>query len=470
MNRFLALMALSVTGLLLFSTAATAWHMPNENEHVKFTSIAGDARVQTDGADCIEAVGHSINGEEKSHCIVLYAHNYDLLQPVPINVQRPPECFPDLAQGFTGTPGIEPFWTFSRAVLYSSAGFVEYEESRCASENYKPRIHPERGLTSDILIDRSADILGYWYLSVDTAEFTPAGQDGHNNGLNMGVMPCVTVEMVLQTGRFPGSGTTLATGRTTKTMVTTPDVLGDAPDLPAQPPDPCEGSDGDIAPGRVTEFKVNLGKATADIPEHAGYIIIVRWFQHDGGNSEEENNVIMREWNRHNGADYPNRVIIPVQESIRIERIRVQEFDSKLYFHTVLNSPWGSYDVDTRNIRVEVFKENGEAVPLQHLAEPILRYSVDHDGHFKPVNATFPWDYKKENLPDGRYTVKVTVPNWQHTAEATRSSSFGITASGVESDDDERPPPIEEESPMGALLVTSLALFAALGIALRRRR
>ena len=62
------------------------------------------------------------------------------------------------------------------------------------------------------------------------------------------------------------------------------------PELPAAP-DPCPEDTGDMQPGRVTEFEVNLQKATADIPEHAGYIVIVRWYQHDGGNSEDQNYV-----------------------------------------------------------------------------------------------------------------------------------------------------------------------------------
>lgn len=427
MKRILLMIAaVGLTAMLVLGNPSVASHWANENPHEKFTSEAGDPAYIEDAQDCWDQIGE--DGDR--HCVVLYGHVFDLLNAVPINIQRPSPNCDSLARGFTSTPPVEPYWSFNRISLFSSPGFVEYNQNDCDS----PRLHPERGLTSDVNVAQDVDILGYWYMSADMFEVNAIGLNTGGQGPlpHMGVLPCLTVRMELHTQRFVGQGELLAAGQTTKTVVSTPYGQGINEELPIpQPPCPSDQDPGGVMNAtEVTEFKINLGQISREIREHEGFVVGVQWWFHDMGDPDwSQDKVYHREWNLHTGPDYPNRIVLAVEDSVRVERVQPQLFDGKIYIHSVLNSPWGSYDVDTQNIRVQVFDENGNEVAdhtSAHMADPILRYSVDHDGHFKPVNATFPWDFEQEGLEPGDYTIRVTVTNWQHTHDAYREAGFTI--------------------------------------------
>jgi PGF-CTERM protein len=188
-------------------------------------------------------------------------------------------------------------------------------------------------------------------------------------------------------------------------------------DPPVPVPDPCvDEATKTIYPnlnvGPVTEFPVNMGSASGIIPKAEAFVIHVEWRQF----SQTGQKVAQREWNVHTGVNYRNRLVIPVMNPLQVEEVRPQLFEDKIYIHGVFNSPWGSYDVDIGSLMVEILKPDGTPLETSNIGEPILKYSVDHDAHFKPVNATFPWEYKKDNLPPGTYKVRLHTMNWQHTA------------------------------------------------------
>jgi hypothetical protein len=317
-------------------------------------------------------------------------------------------------------------------------------------------------------------------MSADDLEFNAVGLGtGPNSATpSLGVMPCFTLRMELWTQRFVGQGELLASGETTKTIVSTPYGGSQEMDLPAPQPLCPNGEqpEGEMVAEEVTEIRVDMGNIAREIREHEGFVVGVQWWFHDMGDPSWSNDkVYHREWNLHTGPDYPNRIVLAVEDSIRVERVQPQLFDGKIYIHSVLNSPWGSYDVDTANLRVQLFDSSGSEVPLSHVGEPILRYSVDHDGHFLPVNATFPWDFQQEDLPPGEYSIRVSATNWQHTADAYRERTFNIREDmTVDPGDDEDWEGFTrtdvEESPGLTVVAAILGAVVLTGIVSLRRR
>jgi hypothetical protein len=452
--------------MLLSGPTAVAYHWDDEQDNTSFMSHAGDENVQRDGGECFNATREL----EGTHCVVLYGHVFGLLNAVPINVQSPADCAPDLARGFSGEVHLGEK---NKIDLYSSPGFVEYSTERCGgSKDEEPRLHPERGLSSDIRVSEEVPIYGYWYLSADSAEFSPLGiGSGEDAEPSMGVMPCVSVRMQMWTQRHIGQGTLLAEGTTTKTVVSTPQAAGDTSASNGLIVDPCPGADGTIDPQQVTEFQVALEPVTElTIPEHEGYVIGVKWYQHDGGDPADDPNIMQREWNLRTGSQYPNRIVMAVEDSIRIDDMRLVEFGGSLWIVADINTPWGSYDVDTANIRLEFEDADGQPVPIDHLAEPRLDYSVDHDGHYDPVNVRYEWDHRNEDLPPGTYTVRLVATNWQHTEDAIAERTFTLHEQGTLQVDGSIDETDINESAFPPLVIAMIAMLVPLLRATGRRR
>lgn len=380
--------------------------------------IPGRDEIKEDGKACFDAADPAV-----VTCTVLYGHLFNLLDPVPINVQFPNEQCHDLDRGFTSVPTVGPF-DQAKQDLYSSPGFVEYEQGSIKDGVCDPRLHPERGITSDVIIDTSIPIMFYWYMSADTDDVSLAADP---RDVNTGAMPCLEVTVQLWTGRHPGQGTLLAQGKSTRTVLSS--KVAPETDLPT--PDPCvDPATATIYPNlqikKVHEFPVNLGPALGNIPKVEAFVIHVEWRQFSQTGSQK---FAQREWNVHTGVEYRNRLVVPVLNPQRVEEVRPQLFEEKIYIHGVFNSPWGSYDVDPSSLKVEILKPDGSVFESSNLGEPILKFSVDHDAHFRPVNATFPWEYKKDNLPPGTYKIRMSSLNWQHTAGASNEATIELPSS-----------------------------------------
>jgi hypothetical protein len=476
LNQKLATFAILVAALMLLSPLASA-----QSQTEKFDSYSGDENTRDDGAKCFD----EIDGRDDLSCVVLYGHPFDLNNIMYINVQRPPSYLEDLSRGLTGAPGVEAVTGrgSNEFTLASSPGFVEYR-----GPDVDPGLHPERGLTADVELASDVDIFGYWYLSADFDEFSPLGIDKipDNSPVepgadpSYGIMPCLTVRMVLQEGRHFGNGEILAEGRTTKTIVTGMHLEGTG--NPGIPDHPCaDGHTAEVDINDVIEFEVNLGKASGAISAAQGFIVFVHWWNHAPGSPNNPDKVYMHQWNLRSGSEYMPRIVVPLANPIWFEGpVRPQFFDGKLFFRGTINSPWGSYDVDTGNIKVEVFDANGAPVAMNNLEEPILRYSVDHDGHFKPVNAAFPWDFRADNVPPGEYTVRMTAMNWQWTGEASReariiihediSKSQAIDSDGQVTTGDPTQLGDAEESPTTIVPLLTVGILGLLGLFRIRRR
>lgn len=335
--------------------------------------------------------------------VALYCHIYDLLQPVPMNTQ--PMIDVDVARGF-GSPTVTALAAgdgLNDMYFYSTAGFVEYNVSA-----EKPRIHPERGVSYDVLLDRGADVLARWYMSVRPLDVPQAGSPG-GGGPEVGLMPQFTVRMEMRTGNAvggaPEDGELIAAGEATL------------------PPEAW------LVQGPV-EFLVNLGKPQLDIPGTEGFHVWVRWFNAN----TEATSVAQRDWVLHTGAKYPNGLVLPVLNPVAMYSVRPEPLGDSIAIHSILNSPLGNYDVDPASLELSVegpTKRTGADLPLS-----IVHLTYAHNHHYEPMKATWLWNWRAEEAPPGEYKVTVKGWNLQRTAFAEKTASFTLSPDGAATYDD----------------------------------
>jgi hypothetical protein len=393
---------LSLIMLLLAASQVAAWHWDVEVENRRHGAMAGDPRVIADAQECWKTLPEN----STAACIVLYAHVIDVERPVPANTQRPSDCWPETSLGAGGALR-EP-----RIILHSTLGFVEYSDAAagetCAQT---PRVHPESGLLDTVRLARDIPIRAHWFLSADALPGDEAA---------VGAQPCVTVQMVLQTGRSVGEGEVIAEGSVTKTILSTPPGVGDVP-LGVQ--DPCPGATGTIDGETVTEFVIDLGPARADIPRDTGFLVHVEWHQAES-TQQDQPAAMQPDWKVRTGSEHLNRIILPVEQAITVRALSLERHADRHYVHAALASPLGAYDIDTANLRLELLDAQDDPIPIRHLEPPILRYSLTVDGDPRPLNVTWPWQSDREALPPGTYTLRLSAANWQHSAVATGSVEY----------------------------------------------
>ena len=374
----------------------------------------------------------------------LYAHIYDLLQPVPINTQ--PMIDLDLARGF-GSPsvaGAGPLETPASLRFVSTPGLVEYN----LTEDGFPRMHPERGISYDVLLDTSKPVTGRFFLGARALDVPQAGQTG---GPEAGVLPALTVRMTMRVGDDIGSdldaGEIIAQGQT----MLAPDQW------------PVNGA--------PVEVVVDMGTPLKDrIPGDEAFNTLIEWFNAETPDGAAR--VTQRDWVVHTGERYPNRVDVTVANPIAIYSLRPTPLgDSKLTIHAVMNSPFGNYDLDVPNITMSI---QGPSAPRGIAAPLVVQRSFEHNHHYEPVELTWVWDYRGEGASAGDYTVTVTAQNLQRTATATKAATFVLPEQGRAVGYDDTGAEVAAEgvdapsdTPLGAAIVVAAIAGAAI---LRARR
>ncbi|MGQ0536645.1 MAG: hypothetical protein ACT4PT_11295 [Methanobacteriota archaeon] len=122
--------------------------------------------------------------------------------------------------------------------------------------------------------------------------------------------------------------------------------------------------------------------------------------------------------------------MLPVRNAFDVEMVIPQFLHEKLVLLGVVNTPWGSYDLDPASVKlaIEDSRDNLVETPsLQFIAD----YSVAHGGHYLPANLTWIWDYKADGLAPGTYTVTVGATNWQGSAQSSTKAKFTINRDGT---------------------------------------
>lgn len=369
--------------------------------------------------------GAPLKGKDTVVKTILYGHFEKVLSRAPMNTQMPDlDHEKDLNDGFlmpvlvtkTGTDvdlNFENNWF----IMYSSAGSVEF------GDDGEWRIHQEPGLAEDVLI-HGEEIRLYWYLS---AHPVPNGDSGGfpGNAVNLDVMPQVAVFARMETGRFPmnSQSTVIAVGDTGKD-----DNSG------------LIGSPGRInvisQPGQsdVYEFVVPMKVQNPVIPGSAaaaGFTVSVNPYQikkKDDPNCCTQ--AMQADWRLRTGINFPPRIVLEQTNALVTKKLGLNIFDNNLMIRWSLVSPWGSYDTDDRvgsSLQAHVVDEQGKMVDMKYISLVKIKRSTDHDGHFKPINITWKFDYRKADLADGKYKVLLSILNLQGTYKLEEEIPFEIS-------------------------------------------
>jgi hypothetical protein len=317
--------------------------------------------------------------------------------------------------------------------VYSTAGFVHADEDTWTYEDF----HNERGQAKDILLDTTQDVTATFYMSADWHPWNCALEGSLLIGgvpspypcwnWDPGYFPQWQVEATLllaNMGEYQGQA---SDPPPVHEKVLSGDVVQVAKGL--SPPQDMLSLDSTLnGKGEVYEFAINLGKPQVDrIPKEMDWVLMFRWWMNQGSDK-----VILGQrfnWNINSGEFYPNRFQLPVKNPFDVELVFPQFLHDKLLIHAMLNSPWGSYDVDARTVRMTITADGNRPVEPQHVVR-VADFSVAHGGHYKPVNVTWVWDHKADALAPGEYRVSVEAFNFQHSANSVTEARFRIHPDG----------------------------------------
>lgn len=429
-----------------------------------------------------------LHNPDASTPTTLYFH-IDGFQQFPINTQPPDDryktseklglatnslgCLPEVEGLGLASASYHTFYGFS------TPGYVEYE----FEQDGGPRYHPERGLSFDVDLDTAAPASLTWYLETDWPEEEEEGTEGGTSAAPTPV-PRVVVQATLREGdrisvgdEALNEGQVVAQGRTPPADLT-PATANETEGVTYRP----------VGGKHVYEFVAPLEYETPSgrIPAHESYNVRVDVFVEDPlgvceGPGHPDNEYLMPNAVRiHSSEDRRPRLELSVMNPLRIEAMQPQFVGDRLMVETSLNSPWGNYDVDERDGGMDLAIEGpGAAEAVKRVA--FVQKHHDHGQHDVPVAATWAWDHRADEAPDGVYTVTLRVRNDQGTAEAVgvRQVQIGDVRGGLPACDggvakaeqtdcvfmqkDEG-----EESPGPGVLL--LGLLAALAFVVRRMR
>ncbi len=397
--------------------------------------------------------------DRKTSLITFYGHVFDATRynPMPMNVEFP-WGEEDFSAGYGDTCGVDALDPLNGKLqeisnelpvgptvqgsceteelnevwFYSTAGFVDVKDSNDFSyEN----IHNERGLTKDTYLDTTQDITATVFMSADghgwSAAFCNlAGTKPHDIPEPMGCWnwdPGVLKGWTLRARLYVG-----VLGEYGGEANTQPDVLTAYADGALEVIAEGTSAPQDVvsieAAGQPTvwRFDIDLGKArTAVIPKEKSYLWSVEWWSDVGGNKV----ILPPNWNLNSGELYPNAITIPVRNAFDVESLIPQFVHEKLVLHGILNTPWGSYDVDQKSVALTVNDASGGPVQPMRIVK-LADYSVAHGGHYKPVNVTYVWDYKADALEAGKYSATISATNFQGSASAACTGYFEVLDRG----------------------------------------
>lgn len=296
---------------------------------------------------------------------------------------------------------------------FSTPGYVEYD----FQEEGGPRIHPERGLASDVLLDPSSPAKVTWYLETDFS-----GGDPRFSGLPTEMLPAVVPEVVVQATIRTGDdisigaeaynkGTLIAQGRSEPLLLAPTDSDHYLP----QP-------DGTA----VYRFDVPLTIEQDTIPADESYNVRIDIMMDVPGCNEDPDAALMSsQVLSFTSPELRPRLEWSVRNPLSIEYIHPQFVGEQLLVHMSFQSPWGNYDVDEAPGGIEVTIDGpSEARSLTRAT--ITQRFHEHGHHFEPVDVTYAWPYKADGAKRGEYTLTVTAWNDQRTASATGTAGFEI--------------------------------------------
>jgi hypothetical protein len=408
---------------------------------------AGD-RVPQDQAVVVEEILKT-----PGKMVTFYGHQFhhDQANPMPMNTQFPKGesdysigvasgcgAPPPLPTNALAKPSCET-WASNNQLWYTTAGFVQVKTSEEFTAVGYSAFHNERGMTKDVYVDMSMKPVSTFHMSADFHGWLVAlcaaacwnwdpgyFQDWvveswlwHAPLGEWGSDPSGEPDMSKVVQRAP-EAVLLAHGKTAPI-----DMMSLDPSVPT-------GEKTVYAFTAEMEWDPAFAATNGRIPYTSNIVAEFRWYQEtDGQKYILGVATAAPNWNVNSGEDWPSNVVVPVRNAIDVELVYPQFIHDKLVVLSVINTPWGSYDIDPGIINITFTDAKGSViVPEEGTMFRVLEQSVAHAGHYLPVKPTWVWDFKKHGLEPGEYTVTVEVTNFQHSVTTSTSAKFTVTAEG----------------------------------------
>ncbi|MCA1814271.1 MAG: hypothetical protein LC624_10045, partial [Halobacteriales archaeon] len=396
------------------------------------------------------------DGARASQVVTFYGHVFSvgLDDPMPANTY-PPEGDQLFASGYApdncgvlpaedpsgiAAPGGTSCDTdpLDKRVLFLTAGPVQIH--RTEDFNYTA-LHNEHGRAKDVYLDTTKDVHAWFYAAADFHSWGLFCGGGIVVGIpqpgpdapcplpfwswDPGVMPNFVVEGTLYMAELGDYGQ----GASDPPPIHDALIAGKAKAIAHGATEPVQLQTGLPGSPNSVEFDVNLGKPAMDvIPKDQDVFLVLSWYEAVNGQKMSLGGEFAPSVKPWAGEQFPNRFTLPVKNPFDVELVIPQFVHDKVLVHGVLSSPWGSYDVDTKGVTLELRDGNGQFVQAQHITRS-GDYSVAHGAHFKPVNLTWVWDYKADGARPGTYKALVTGCDLEHICSATEAT-FTINPDG----------------------------------------
>jgi MYXO-CTERM domain-containing protein len=389
--------------------------------------------------------------------VTFYGHifDWDRDAPMPMNTQFP-AGEADYSIGTTtrcGNPPPAPAdneacrsaFSANEQYWYSTAGFVQVKTSEEWGNDYS-LFHNERGLTKDIFLDTSKTARGLYHMSADFHGWPVAACVAACWNWDPGTFQDWTVEATIwhaslgalhsNASDVPDVSEVYERGagayRVANGVSASIDMMSFDSTVPV------------VGGHTVWPFHINFTwdpdfvAAGGRIPKESSLVIEWEWYQLSDNPAGGQNVYIIGTagagivWNINSGEDYPSNIVLPVRNPLDVELVFPQFIHNKLVVLSVINTPWGSYDIDPASLDLVVKDSKGSVVPFQEgTLQRVLEQSVAHAGHYQPIKPTWVWDYLAQDLKPDDYTVTVEIRNYQHSVLASTTASFTIASDGA---------------------------------------
>lgn len=315
---------------------------------------------------------------------------------------------------------------------FSSPSYVEYNFT---DSDGKPRIHPERALSYDILVDSASDFSVHWFVSTQTG--LPAQPTADPNTAPV-VVPEVIVRATMRTGEKISvgeegynTGTLIAQGQTLPAILAAQGTQSANANAPGH-----QNANWTVVDGKnVYELVVPMKfEGQSKIPKEEGYNMRIDVFEAvPGGACDNPDNgyFMPNVVKTHTSPGHRPHMSLSITDPVRIEYMHPQFVGDDLVIHTSENSPWGNYDVDETAGGIELTIAGPSEARSLYRAAVVQRYH-EHDHHTQAVDVTFVWPFKTDFGKDGTYTIHLAVKNDQGTAVASGIAQFTIGKGGTE--------------------------------------
>ncbi len=391
------------------------------------------------GAFAQEEDGRDLAGE--ADVVTFYGHvfNHGLSSPMPANTEAPVgEDNYGIGTGGdceSASPVITDCESASwnKLALFSTAGFVDVaNRAEFQGGGDYSQLHNERGQTKDIVLDTNEAITAGIHLTMDLhGWFVSTGETNcflqpHPEdvpclypywGWDPGVAENVVVTATLYKANLGEHGANASDAPPIEQVFQDGeyDVIAEGQWGPDTVINGLPGSP------NANHFEIDLGPPQVDtIPRDEDFFLVYSVHQEAGGQTFLIDGDV-RWWA---GEFFPQTFTLPVKNAFDVERVIPNFAHGKMAILGVMNTPWGSYDIDSESIELEIEGPDGSVTP-----ERLDRFgdvSFAHGGHYLPINVTWVWDYQAQELPAGTYDVTVSAQNFQGSAQGSCTASFTL--------------------------------------------